>query len=199
MSEERRRLARELHDTLAHSLSAVAVQMEGVRSLWDDDPERAKEMLDRSLESARGGLTEARRSIQALRASPLEEGGLRLALEDYVSELAARSETYVELDADDPGRFDPNLEHNVFRIATEAVTNAVRHGSPSHIRVWMRTHNDTLRLAVQDNGSGFNPTSANGGHGLDGMRERAELIGGTLDVQSTPGGGATVLLDVGTG
>ncbi len=198
MSEERRRLARELHDTLAHSLSAVAVQLEGVKSLWSDDPARAEEMLDRSLESARTGLTEARRSIQALRASPLEEGGLRLALEDYVNELVAGSDLHVELDADDPGRFHPNLEHNVFRIATEAVTNAVRHADADRIRVWMRRSGDQLSLAVQDNGGGFDTAEANGGHGLDGMRERAELIGGTLEIQSVPKQGSTVLLRVET-
>lgn len=198
MSEERRRLARELHDTLAHSLSAVAVQLEGVKSLWSDDPDRAEEMLDRSLESARSGLTEARRSIQALRASPLEEGGLRLALEDYIDDLAAGSHLAVELDVDDPGRFDPNLEHNVFRIATEAVTNAVRHADADRIRVWMRSTDDQLSLAVQDNGSGFEPSIANGGHGLAGMRERAELIGGTLEIQSAPDEGSMVLLRVST-
>jgi len=199
MSEERRRLARDLHDTLAHSLSAVAVQLEGVKSLWSDDPDRAEAMLDRSLESARSGLTEARRSIQALRASPLEEGGLRLALEDYVDELAAGSDLAVELDADDPGRFDANLEHNIFRIATEAVTNAVRHADADRIRVWMRSSGDQLSLAVQDNGAGFDPATPNGGNGLDGMRERAELIGGTLDIQSAPRQGSTILLRVATG
>jgi signal transduction histidine kinase len=196
MSEERRRLARELHDTLAHSLSAVAVQLEGVRSLWSEDPARAEQMLDRSLEAARSGLTEARRSIHALRASPLEAGGLRLALGAYVDDLAAGSDLQIELDADDPGRFDPNLEHNVFRIATEAVTNAVRHANADRIRVWMRGSGDQLSLAVQDNGAGFDPATANGGHGLGGMRERAELIGGTLQIESTPQRGSTVLLRV---
>lgn len=198
MSEERRRLARELHDTLAHSLSAVAVQLEGVKSLWSEDPGRAEAMLDRSLESARSGLTEARRSIQALRASPLDEGGLRLALADYVDEVAAGSGVQVELDVDDPGRFDPNLEHNVFRIATEAVTNAVRHAGADRIRVWMRSSGDQLSLAVQDNGAGFDPATANGGHGLGGMRERADVIGGSLEIQSTPEQGSTVLLRVAT-
>lgn len=197
MSEERRRLARELHDTLAHSLSAVAVQLEGVKSLWSEDPDRAQQMLDRSLDSAREGLTDARRSIQALRASPLEERGLRVALAEYCDDLAAGSELTVELDADDPGRFDPDLEHNVFRIATEAVTNAVRHADATRIRVWMRNAGGRLSLAVQDNGPGFDPSTANGGHGLDGMRERAELMGGTLEIESGAGQGSTVLLKVG--
>jgi len=200
-SRERNRLARELHDTLAHSLSATAVQLEAVKALWDEDPDKAKQMLDQSLERARGGLGEARRAIQALRASPLEERGLAGALDQLGAAAAARSsiavDVVVENGLDDLG---PQLEQAVYRIADEALTNVVRHSRASAASVRLEKARTGLSLRVSDNGSGFDAARSmpNGHLGLQGMRERAELVGGSLDIDSTPNGGTTVRFDVRT-
>ena len=92
ISRERNRLARELHDTLAHTLSGVAVQLEAARSLWEGDPDGAKEMMDQSLASTRAGLGEARRAIHALRAAPVEDLGLALAIRELARSAAGRAE-----------------------------------------------------------------------------------------------------------
>jgi signal transduction histidine kinase len=200
-SRERNRLARELHDTLAHSLSATAVQLEAVKALWVEEPDRAKEMLDQSLQRARGGLGEARRAIQALRASPLDERGLAGALDQLGAAAAARSSIEIQVTVDDRvGELGPQLEQAVYRIADEALTNVVRHSGATAAALELKKARNRLSLEVVDNGSGFEPDvpAGNGHVGLQGMRERAELVGGSLDVDSRPGEGTTVRFDVRT-
>lgn len=190
-SRERNRLARELHDTLAHSLSATAVQLEAVKALWDTDPDKAKEMLDQSLAAARGGLGEARRAIQALRASSLEERGLLGALDELGAQVEARSSIAVDTYLDKQvGNLEPQLEQALYRIADEALTNVTRHSGATSVQLSLARRNGKVELQVRDNGRGFDPSAdAPEGHvGIQGMRERAELVGGRLDVASEPTG-----------
>ncbi len=197
-SRERNRLARELHDTLAHTLSAMAVQLEGAKSLWDDDPSRARSMVDRSLEGARSGLDEARRAIDALRASALEELGLVGALEKIATDMNETTSVAVLASVTDVGEIDPSLEQVTYRIADEALTNVVRHSQAAYAQLELRRDRDRMILVVKDDGVGFDPEAAlEDGHlGLAGMRERATLIGGALDIESSPGEGATVRFEV---
>ena len=198
MSEERRRLARELHDTLAHTLSAVAVQLEGVDSLWDEDPTRARSMLNRSLESARSGLTEARRSIDALRSSPIEEQGLAAALADLCRSVSETSPVTATLAIDGVAGLSPDVEHTAYRIAREALTNVVRHADATTATVRLSQTGDRMLLSVEDDGTGFDPDGRidEDRHGLRGMVERAELIGGHLDIRRPEAGGTVVELTV---
>jgi len=194
MSDERRRLARELHDTLAHTLSAVAVQLEGASSIWDDDPDRAKRMVDRSLESTRTGLTEARRSIVALRASPLEDLGLAAALKELCRSVTETSDVKVLLTANGPGPTDPDVQHTAYRVATEALTNVVRHANAATALVTMTGTDSNWHLTIEDDGTGIGVTTNNDGHGIIGMRERAQLIGASLEIQPRDDGGTIVEL-----
>lgn len=198
-SRERNRLARELHDTLAHSLSATAVQLEAVKALWDPDPEKAKEMLDESLDGARTGLAEARRAIHALRASPLEEWGLAGALDHLGAAVEARSSISVTVDVvDDLNGVEPQIEQAMYRIADEALTNIVRHSGASQARIELDRKGRGLSLRVHDDGTGFDTAGAvpNGRVGLKGMRERADLVGGSLTVESEASQGTTVRFEV---
>ena len=198
MSEERRRLARELHDTLAHTLSAVAVQLEGVDSLWDEDPTRARSMLNRSLESARSGLTEARRSIDALRSSPIEEQGLAAALADLCRSVTETSPVTATLAIDGVDGLSPDVEHTAYRIAREALTNVVRHAGATTATVRLSQNGDRVHLSIEDDGTGFDPDGEIDGdrHGVRGMFERAELIGGHLELRRPETGGTVVELTV---
>jgi len=205
ISRERNRLARELHDTLAHSLSAVTVQLEAVRSLWQVDPEAAKRQLDTADAAAREGLTEARRSVQALRASPLQNLGLVMALRDLARVAAER--TGAELILDLPEELDsdlkPAVEQGVYRIAQEALENVVRHSEANQISFRLQTDGEVLTLLVEDNGRGLDgsayrqsDTADEGGMGLRGMRERASLIGGHLAVESLVDQGTRISLEI---
>jgi len=197
-SEERRRLARELHDTLAHTLSAVAVQLEGVDSLWDEDPTRARSMLNRSLQSARTGLSEARRSIDALRSSPIEEQGLAAALDDLCRSVSETSPVTATLEIDGVDGLTPDVEHTAYRIAQEALTNVVRHAGATTATVSLSNSGTRILMSVRDDGTGFDPDEEIDGdrHGLRGMVERAELIGGRLEISRPEAGGTVVELSL---
>lgn len=198
VSRERNRLARELHDTLAHTLSAVSVQLEAVDSAWEAKPAKARELLAKSLAQTRSGLTETRRALQALRASPLDDLGLTLALRNLAESTAQRGGLQLQANIDDLKEpLAPDTEQHLYRIAQEAMTNVLRHAGARSVRIDLTQANGELVLAVADDGGGFDvgqATVANGRFGLDGMRERAELLGATLTVQSDPGHGATVRL-----
>ncbi len=197
-SRERNRLARELHDTLAHSLSGIAVQLEAVKSLWDDDPDKARGMLDQALTDARGGLGEARRAIQTLRASPLEELGLPGAIHQLAQSFVDRAGLEISTSiADKIGDLDPETENVVYRITDEALTNVVRHAEATSARVDLRRKSGKIRLEIADDGRGFDAEAdAPEGHvGIKGMHERAEVVGGTLAITSGDDG-TTVLFEV---
>jgi signal transduction histidine kinase len=198
ITQERNRLAREMHDTLAHSLSAASVQLEAVGALWDADGKAARAMLEQVQQVTRNGLTEARRALQALRASPLDDVGLAIAVSNLARSAAARAGLALDLNV--PGQLDtllPDVEQCVFRVAQEALTNVARHAEAKSLRVSLTQADGQLSLAVGDDGRGFDTAAIpETRFGLSGLRERAEMIGGTLVVESVPTRGTTVRLTV---
>ncbi len=202
VSRERNRLARELHDTLAHTLSGMAVELEAVRTLWTADPPQAHKLLDHSLAVTRSGLTETRRALQALRAEPLEDLGLVLAVRHMAESITAQAglalawhgpgdRTPVQLSAD--------AEQCVYRVAQEALYNAAKHARARQVTVRWGQQDAILTLEIADDGCGFDPSrvDANTHLGLRGMQERANMAGGRVEVTSAPGHGTTVRLCVG--
>ena len=196
VSRERNRLARELHDVLAHTLSGVAVELEGLRATLGRDPEQSRALLNNSLQAVRAGLTETRRALQELRAQPLEDLGLALAVRSLAESYASRDDFKIELIIDDdPGDYPDNVQQCVYRIAQEALANAADHAQPKNVRVVLKREQGCLLLIIRDDGCGFDPADpANKLHyGLLGMRERAEMIGGSLSVESWVGEGTQVV------
>ncbi|MBN1178306.1 MAG: sensor histidine kinase [Anaerolineae bacterium] len=199
ISRERNRMARELHDTLAHTLSALSVQLETVKAYWDVDPAAAQGMLDRSLQATRSGLQETRRALKSLRASPLDDLGLVLALRSLAEEAAARAGVRLDLSLPEaPLALDAGVEHAIYRVAQEALANAAHHANAQTLALRLAVDHTGVSLRVQDDGLGFTQAQAEAaGHfGLPGMRERAQLVGGELSVDSQPGRGTTVELRV---
>jgi signal transduction histidine kinase len=187
ISLERNRLSRELHDTLAHTLSALAVQIDAVMAVWQPIPERAGEMLERMLETTRRGLNETRRALKGLRAAPLEEMGLALALSTLAEDFTARNEMSLELDVpEDINNLSPEVEHGFYRVAQEALENVVQHAGAKRLQVSLVKDEEGLTLIVADDGRGFDTQKEASEHqlGLQGMYERAEMIGAELEVIS---------------
>jgi signal transduction histidine kinase len=206
LSRERNRMARELHDTLAHSLSAVAVQLEATRSLWDEDPIGARSMLDGSLAMTRHGLSEARRAIRALRAVPLEDLGLALALRQAAALVAERGGLRLEVAvADRTDGLPQDVAQVVYRVAMEAMENVVRHAAANVLDVSLLEAGEHWVLTVADDGRGFDAAGTasdkapNGRNGLQGMRERAAMVGADLEIESRPGAATSVRLRIGRG
>ncbi len=199
VSRERNRLAHELHDTLAHGLSGLAVQLEAMSVLWKSQPGTARSMLADALAGTRTALSEARRAIAALRARPLEDLGLAQAVRAAAETTAASAGLALDLrvTASLEG-LDSETEHAVYRIATEALANIARHAEARHLTLRLEESGPCINLLVADDGRGFDPatTCEDNRFGLYGMQERARLIGGELGIESAPGKGAAVRLIV---
>jgi len=197
ISQERNRLARELHDTLAHTLAALSVQLEAIATVWQTAPERAARMLDRALGTTRSGLDETRRALQALRATPLEDLGLGQALQHLARNVAERGGLGLQLDIlDRIPDLSPEVEQCFYRVGQEALDNVAKHADAQRIAVSLREDGGRLILMVSDDGVGFatDAVASEYRFGLQGMRERADLIGATLDIESSPGQGTVVRL-----
>jgi signal transduction histidine kinase len=200
ISRERNRLARELHDVLAHTLSGVAVELEGLRAMLRLDVERANALLSHALHAIREGLSESRRAVQELRAQPLEDLGLALAVRALAESYATRFDFGIELHIDpDLGDYGAEVEQCVYRIAQEALNNIAEHAQAHNAQLVLKRDRDHLRLIIRDDGCGFDPNlgAEEYQYGLLGMRERSEMIGGCLAVTSQVGKGTQVSFSYG--
>ena len=198
VSRERNRLARELHDTLAHSLTAISVSLETAKAYFDIDLNQSREMIDTSLEATRKGVDETRRALKALRSSDLVDMGLRLAVKKAAEFAASRFSLDLELDLQDPmPSLSPDIEQTILRVTQEAIENMTKHSQAKKFSVRLASDKHTT-LVIQDDGIGFDmkPKDSTGHFGLVGMRERAELAGGTLKIESGKGKGTKVVLTI---
>jgi signal transduction histidine kinase len=196
-SRERVRLSRELHDTLAHTLSALAVQLDAILTVWDGIPARAQDMLEQTLVTTRSGLDETRRILSALRASPLEEMGLSVAVRTLVEDFAARNDLSLELNTpDNLDDLNSEVEQCYYRVTQEALENVAKHANAKKLKVVMELKSGVLELTIFDDGSGFNLDEMPDDQslGIKGMRERAELIGANLSIESQVGKGTIIHL-----
>lgn len=200
ISRERNRMARELHDTVAHTLSGLTVQLETVKAYWDVDSCAAQAMLDKSLEATRSGLQETRRALKSLRASPLDDLGLGLALRRMVESAAKRANLSLDLEVPEQiPALSPDLEQAIYRVAQEAVANVTHHANAQNLKVQLTFNGQkNISLQVQDDGLGFEvrPDDNSDHFGLPGMQERAQLVGGKLTIDSQSGKGTTVRLSI---
>jgi len=195
---ERIRLARDIHDTLAHGLTGIIVQLEAAQDA--ESRGLGKEMINhvvRASNLAREGLKEARRSVQALRPQSLENNDLPGALEALINKMTTGTRIVTKLVVDGtPRRLPDGVEENLLRIMQEALTNALRHASANHLLARLAYELNRVRLEFVDNGSGFDPAASDEGFGLTGMKERVEDMGGHIVIESGVGTGATISISV---
>ena len=194
--EERLRIARELHDVVAHSMSIIAVQSGVGAHVLDSQPEEARKALAAVEATSRQALTEMRRLLGVLRQEAEPSGSLTpspgLAEVDALAADVARAGARVEVRIEGTRPELPlGLDLSAYRIVQEALTNVVRHAGPATARVRIRYAPDTVDIEVVDDGRGAG-TGRGDGHGIAGMRERAALYGGSLDAGPLPGGGFRV-------
>jgi signal transduction histidine kinase len=199
--EERARMAREIHDTLAQGFVGISSQLDAVAMKLNGNDGVARRHLDLAQRMARHSLTEAKRSVMDLRASALEDQDLPSAVAAASRQWTSGSSIAVAIEfSGDHRKLTEDIEQNMLRIAQEAVTNVVKHAHAKNIWIHMQMEPRRLIMTVRDDGRGFEPSGAFvsvGGHfGLLGMRERAERLGGELDLSSEPGGGTQVKVTV---
>jgi signal transduction histidine kinase len=197
--EERKRLARELHDSVTQTLFSIGLTAEAAAELVESDPARARHQLGNLQELTRAAMQEMRALIFELRPAELESEGLAGALRKHVEVLRRLHEQEIELDLEGDRRLPRDVEKALLRIAQEALGNALRHSGASRVSLSLVAHDSRVALCVADEGRGFDPGEAASRSrrlGLTSMRERAEALGGTLSIESGPGRGTTVAVEV---
>ncbi|HEY7094897.1 MAG TPA: sensor histidine kinase [Ktedonobacterales bacterium] len=202
--DERQRLAREIHDTLAQGLTGIVTQLEAAEQAHEHSVVWQRH-VDQALSLARESLTEARRSVQALRPEPLEGSRLADAISDMAAHWSESASVPVQFEA--TGRPTPllvDLEVTLFRVTQEALTNVAKHAKASKVGVTLSYMDDVALLDVRDDGIGFTPGSTTAGSeftggqrfGLKGMSQRLQRVGGRLEIESAPGAGTAISASV---
>jgi two-component system sensor histidine kinase DegS len=200
--EERKRLSRELHDEIAQSLSLLVLELDVFCQEGKNAQQDMLKRLEKARETARNTLNEVRRYSHELRPGMLDNLGLIAAMESLVEDLSNGYPVRVDfIVTGDTVRMADEVELAIFRIAQESLTNIRKHSGASHVRVSISFRGKKVKLSIVDNGKGFNikesDSFAKSGHlGLVGMRERANLIKGTLIVKTEPGKGTRISVDV---
>jgi two-component system NarL family sensor kinase len=187
-AEERTRLARELHDTLLQSLTAIALQLEGTAKN-PGTPAHLRERLNQTIESARTAAAEARRAVSDLRTAASAGKPLAQALSGLARSFMSETGITVTVDAAQAAGLSPQAEAELYRIAQEALTNVGKHANAKSVTIDLRRVKETYRLSIADDGRGFVVDESTQGHGLQGMAERAALLGGEFVISRRRGGG----------
>lgn len=197
--QERNRLARELHDSVTQTIFSMTLTTEAAHILLRRDPTQAASHLDRLQQLAQGALNEMRSLIQQLRLSPVQDQGLVMALRTHLGNLESTDGLKVEFQVEGEGRLPQEHEEGLFRITQEALNNVNKHAQTDRAAITLRIMSDRTSLLIEDKGVGFDTASqspAGEGFGLTSMRERVEILGGDLEIRSSPGEGTTILVNV---
>ncbi len=185
-TRERNRLAREIHDTLGHSLTGIITGIEACIMLMDIAPEATKEQLRAIAEVARTGIIDVRHSVKALHPDALETMDLEEALYKLIDSSTRSTGVKITSNIDaDLSHLDQDEEDVIYRVVQESITNAIRHGKASEIRIEISRREDDLSISIADNGVGCSDVSP--GFGLHHMKERLEMLGGTLEYSGDSG------------
>jgi signal transduction histidine kinase len=198
--EERNRLARELHDSLVQKLFGVVLAAQSAATLLERDSGEARVQVNRLGDLAQEAIAELRSLVFQLRPAAIETEGLAAALRKHVEVLRRVHGARVELELDGAPRLRPGVDEEVFRIAQEALHNALRHAQAERLAVKLSENGDRLRMTVSDDGVGFDldaPELRSRSLGLTSIEERAHELGGRLEIHSAPGAGTTIELEVG--
>jgi signal transduction histidine kinase len=194
--DERRRMAREIHDTLAQGLTGIVTQLQAAEqsaSRTPDDPTGWRRHVAAATQLARDSLSEARRSVDALRPEPLDGCRLSEALAGVAERWSSLNGVPVQVTTTGAARpIAPEAEFALLRAAQEGLANVARHAHATRVGVTVSYMENEVALDVRDDGVGFNPVSANHGFGLVAMRQRITALSGTLQVESEPGGGTAI-------
>ncbi len=197
--EERNRVARELHDAVAQTLFAVILGADTVKQLLETDVEHARLEVDRLRELARSASAELRSAVFELRAADLEAEGLGETLRKHVEVTRRAYGLAVDFELQGEPKLDPSTELELFRIVQEALHNAVKHSGAAQVRVALQCRGTSVRAEVADDGVGFDPQARDVRArrlGLTSMDERARAVGARLELESTPGRGTRVVLEL---
>jgi len=201
--DERHRIAREIHDSVAQALGYLSMKAQGTRDLLRrGEVEKVEASLVEMGQAANDAYVDVREAILGLRVSARPERGLREVLAEYLEKFSRQSKVAAELTTPEGGDFDlpPRTEIQLVRVIQEALTNVRKHAHAAHAWVRLERHDGVVRVIIGDDGQGFDPALVDRGpgthYGITAMRERMAAIDGRLEVESRPGNGTTIAATV---
>ncbi|MGH2412906.1 MAG: sensor histidine kinase, partial [Microcystaceae cyanobacterium] len=195
--QERNHIAREIHDSLGHTLTAQNIQLQTAVKLWQRDPNQARPFLEQAQRLATVAMQEVRRSVTTLREDAREETPLSEALESLVDDFRQGSGVSVSTCIDVRTPVPPQLVKILYRVVQEALTNISKHAQATSVEIQVRSTPDRLHLIIKDNGRGFKPDAQNTrGFGLQGMHERVTAAGGVLYLETDIGVGCRIRVEL---
>jgi signal transduction histidine kinase len=199
IATERNRLAGDLHDSVTQGLYGIVLHADAAKGqLASNNRDRALDYLDEIKSAGKEALAEMRLLIFELRPPVLEQEGLAAALETRLYAVEQRAGLKADFKAELEGNLPPEIEEGCYRIAQEALNNTLKHAQAKHVWVRISQTRQMVKLEICDDGKGFEPASAQkqGGMGLTNMQKRAKQLGGKLTIQSSPGEGTQIVMEV---
>lgn len=191
--QERQRLARDLHDAVSQTLWTASLISEVLPTLWDKDPEEGRRNLEKLQRLTRGALAEMRTLLLELRPKGLEEATLGNLMEQLAQALMSRKKLNISVVSEGDDRVPPDVQIGFYRIAQESLNNIAKHSRATNVTINLLNRNNHVKLVIKDNGRGFNSEKiASESLGIKIMRERADAIGASLEIQTNPGNGVTI-------
>jgi signal transduction histidine kinase len=187
ITQERNRLAREIHDNLGHTMTVVNIQIEAARTVMESDPKRAKDALKKAQDLTKKSLSQVRESVSSLRESPISNRPLEEAIASLVHEMNSTGIVTEFVVSGKPVSLDHKIALAFYRVAQEALTNVSRHARASRVDACLIFRTSEVALVVEDNGIGTNETG--GGFGILGIKERLQLLGGSMEIHTAVGQG----------
>jgi signal transduction histidine kinase len=194
--EERNRIAREIHDSLGHSLTALNLQLETALKLWQSNPSKAQNFLARAKQLGSKALQDVRQSVSTMRSQPLQEQSLGQAIavlaEDFYRSKGVAPICQIDLIYPLP----PEISTAIYRIIQESLTNISKYADATQIKIQLTTTATNINLIIEDNGRGFDVEQNTTGFGLQSMRDRTLALGGEFNINSAPGSGCQITVDI---
>jgi signal transduction histidine kinase len=191
--QERNRIAREIHDSLGHTLTAQSIQLENAILFCPTEADKTKDFLMRSKQLCTNALREVRQSVSTLRSHPLQRRSLEKSLAETIHNFRQGNNIIVDSIVDVPQALPPEMNTVVYRIVQEALTNVCKHSAANWVRVEIWEKEDEMIVSIKDNGQGFNPAQNTTGFGLQGLKERVISWGGQFRLVSQSGHGCQVM------
>jgi signal transduction histidine kinase len=194
--EERNRIAREIHDSLGHSLTALNLQLETALKLWHSQPDKAHTFLARAKELGSKALQDVRNSVSTMRSQPLQDQTLEQAIAGLVENMQRTIGIFPICQIDLSFPVSSEIKNPIYRIVQESFTNICKHAQATEVKLELVTTNTNLHLEIQDNGKGFDLEQNTTGFGLKSMRDRTLALGGTISIKSAPNSGCQIIVDI---
>ncbi|MEJ6480199.1 sensor histidine kinase [Nostoc punctiforme UO1] len=194
--EERNRIAREIHDSLGHSLTALNLQLETALKLWQSNPGKAETFLATAKELGSKALKDVRQSVSTMRSNPLQEQSLERAIASLAENFHRSNGILPICQINLEYSLPPEINTAIYRITQESLTNITKYAYATEVKLELATIRGNLRLIIQDNGRGFDLGQNTTGFGLHSMRDRTLALGGDFNINSTPGSGCKIIVNI---